>query len=127
VAIGLPLLTSAGFSVSVPFARGTPPWLTHGEASRGRLYVSVPFARGTPPWRCHGQSGRQDVAGFQSPSRGGHLRGWATTRRSRRAQLFQSPSRGGHLRGSGSGKHLEEAFVFQSPSRGGHLRGSSAL
>src|ERR1019366_2085341 len=87
-----------GIHVSVPFTRGTPPW--HGDCGRelernfrfsplhegdtsvalvshrsGRNDVSVPFTRGTPPWRFCGSRERQGPLEFQSPSRGGHLRG----------------------------------------------------
>ena len=85
---------------------------------------------------------------FQSPSRGGHLRGIRRGNHRGGNELFQSPSRGGHLRGFGA-PHLRERLYFgfsplhegdtsvavrgsermpapirfQSPSRGGHLRG----
>ena len=37
---------------------------------------------------------------------------------------FQSPSRGGHLRGDvNHSKAKANRLLFQSPSRGGHLRG----
>ena len=85
--------------VSVPFARGTPPWLStladsawclwfqspsRGGHLRGRrrslapgssVFVSVPFARGTPPWQPFTLYETMLFAEFQSPSRGGHLRG----------------------------------------------------
>ena len=43
-------------------------------------------------------------------------------------EWFQSPSRGGHLRGTppGSARH-PPSTPFQSPSRGGHLRGTKPL
>ena len=62
--------------------------------------------------------------GFQSPSRGGHLRGalkgCATPVCV--AFRFQSPSRGGHLRGACQ-IYTDSQWLkmFQSPSRGGHL------
>jgi len=87
---------------------------------------------------------------FQSPSRGGHLRGPVGRAQNRDRIGFQSPSRGGHLRGfaragrraaalsSFSPLHEGDTSVaefsalcsaaiteFQSPSRGGHLRGSA--
>ena len=87
-------------SVSVPFTRGTPPWryvltllakvdqsfspLHEGDTSVARargewqsrkLRVSVPFTRGTPPWHRPCRSRRSASSLFQSPSRGGHLRG----------------------------------------------------
>ena len=167
--------------VSVPFTRGTPPWLAHaapfarefksfsplheGDTSvarksrdevHGGVRVSVPFTRGTPPWlwiqkKMHTRFQRfsplhegdtsvatleghrlilhlvsfsplhegdtsvamQDVGvesgkvAFQSPSRGGHLRGVAVPAFTVATPLFQSPSRGGHLRG----------VPFRPPSR----------
>ena len=39
---------------------------------------------------------------------------------------FQSPSRGGHLRGNCRRWRRDETGKFQSPSRGGHLRGAEA-
>ena len=99
---GTPRLLEAicGLAVSVPFTRGTPPWLERekrklirqnsfsplheGDTSvagvrPGRTnltpLVSVPFTRGTPPWLVPAGTGIQAASGFQSPSRGGHLRG----------------------------------------------------
>jgi len=63
---------------------------------------------------------------FQSPSRGGHLRGVAPYTTGPLASLFQSPSRGGHLRGGPTTAHHSTMLMFQSPSRGGHLRGHGA-
>ena len=61
---------------------------------------------------------------FQSPSRGGHLRGGRSNARHRRCSSeFQSPSRGGHLRGRLQRRCRTQIVEFQSPSRGGHLRG----
>ena len=64
-------------SVSVPFTRGTPPWRMPLAAARSKFpTVSVPFTRGTPPWLLGAmQAGRAVLQVFQSPSRGGHLRG----------------------------------------------------
>ena len=87
---------------------------------------------------------------FQSPSRGGHLRGFgfgevvmsmitcfsplhegdtsvAWNRRTdpRSPNSFQSPSRGGHLRGPKTAQRQLWGVSFQSPSRGGHLRGAN--
>ena len=63
-------------SVSVPFARGTPPWQWPRRGLRcPTTTVSVPFARGTPPWHRGGVRGAGQGSKFQSPSRGGHLRG----------------------------------------------------
>ena len=64
--------------------------------------VSVPFARGTPPWLHTGHPARIPRQSFQSPSRGGHLRGYAGASPPQLSGIlpFQSPSRGGHLRGS---------------------------
>ena len=77
---------------SVAGPRSTEP---HGE-----LPVSVPFTRGTPPWRASAPQWRPADVRFQSPSRGGHLRGAAWSARAASMFLpFQSPSRGGHLRG----------------------------
>src|ERR1019366_1017130 len=91
---------------------------------------------------------RHYYALFQSPSRGGHLRGGSGAGGGRGGDLFQSPSRGGHLRGGDSTRphgsssgfsplHEGDTSVarglwprvgaelpFQSPSRGGHLRGT---
>ena len=87
-------------NVSVPFTRGTPPWQVVG-GSEHRLFtgfsplhegdtsvaamviggitlaltVSVPFTRGTPPWLEFLASEARVRNVFQSPSRGGHLRG----------------------------------------------------
>src|ERR1019366_5657041 len=93
---------------------------------------------------------RHYYALFQSPSRGGHLRGGSGAGGGRGGDLFQSPSRGGHLRGGDSTRphgsssgfiplHEGDSSValcvgvngpakheFQSPSRGGHLRGLAA-
>ena len=88
-------------------------------------------------------------SGFQSPSRGGHLRGIVKMRAKRGLKsgfsplregdtsvageevteprqffTFQSPSRGGHLRGPQRRKVQMNVNRFQSPSRGGHLRGN---
>ena len=85
---------------------------------------------------------------FQSPSRGGHLRGFPQLACRQVVFEFQSPSRGGHLRGrrlrrrlalllfrfsplhegdtsvaSASSRSHAKNIAFQSPSRGGHLRG----
>src|ERR1035437_1413895 len=115
----------------------------------GVFWVSVPFARGTPPWRARRNAFQPPIDTFQSPSRGGHLRGQGRAHDARyNTPEFQSPSRGGHLRGSFtlfSGGPLRPVsvpfargtppwrsspwlwelwrFAFQSPSRGGHLRG----
>ena len=134
--------------VSVPFARGTPPWHLPALPLVACEGVSVPFARGTPPWRSPLPPSRSAQSQFQSPSRGGHLRGhcsiwWLTFvalcfsplregdtsvayTRIRRTYLdwrFQSPSRGGHLRGLARLSAPLLVNLFQSPSRGGHLRG----
>jgi len=135
--------------VSVPFARGTPPWPHRDRGSVESLIVSVPFARGTPPWHDTFEIVPPNQTGF-SPLREGDT----SVARDRAAvprvdPPFQSPSRGGHLRGAGlagvagwtpeSFSPLREgdtsvarhprgqprpADQFQSPSRGGHLRGS---
>ena len=102
--------------VSVPFTRGTPPWLgarhaheqfqvfqspSRGGHLRGAaggferagsgVHVSVPFTRGTPPWPAErADDGVRDHA-FQSPSRGGHLRGRQRLFQNRRAHLGFSP------------------------------------
>ena len=93
---------------------------------------------------------RPQIQTFQSPSRGGHLRGLAHAAsgaswergfsplhegdtsvavprmiRSARFSRFQSPSRGGHLRGPPTGSVPYHSHLFQSPSRGGHLRGAA--
>ncbi len=88
-------------------------------------------------------------ARFQSPSRGGHLRGTGADLIVQVTKKFQSPSRGGHLRGGTTSSRCRRRFrlvsvpftrgtppwqslpgtridryrQFQSPSRGGHLRG----
>ena len=65
----------------------------------GGQLVSVPFTRGTPPWPEHPAGGGRRSSAFQSPSRGGHLRGNLRIHRRLPGYWFQSPSRGGHLRG----------------------------
>ena len=60
---------------------------------------------------------------FQSPSRGGHLRGYKPGAVEIAFTTFQSPSRGGHLRGVICVTDEVALLPFQSPSRGGHLRG----
>ena len=44
-----------------------------------------------------------------------------------RESMFQSPSRGGHLRGQPAVHVRYPVEMFQSPSRGGHLRGAAAI
>ena len=62
--------------VSVPFTRGTPPWSGRANISScDHSSVSVPFTRGTPPWCQLGPMLPATAFKFQSPSRGGHLRG----------------------------------------------------
>jgi hypothetical protein len=110
--------------------------------------VSVPFARGTPPWR-RAIVVPTDGPQFQSPSRGGHLRGTQLLGNIFRTMQFQSPSRGGHLRGCSPrsrestenrvsvpfatgkppwrhqpGNRFHCGCMFQFPSRGRHLRGN---
>ncbi len=91
-------MEGTNYTVSVPFARGTPPWLRGGELEEFNLFVSVPFARGTPPWPRWAGDATLELM-FQSPSRGGHLRGDADVQLGAGGLQFQSPSRGGHLRG----------------------------
>ena len=121
-----PTWTPAPGKVSVPFARGTPPWARGKGRSANKSLSFSPLREGDTsvgpvPVPRRPLYYRQ----FQSPSRGGHLRGPARRlKRHHRHSEFQSPSRGGHLRGpragKGQGHHREP---FQSPSRGGHLRG----
>jgi len=61
--------------VSVPFTRGTPPWCQRCQQCYSHRGVSVPFTRGTPPWSGDHTVRRAAAQPFQSPSRGGHLRG----------------------------------------------------
>ena len=62
--------------VSVPFTRGTPPWLPMPAFDHlTHITVSVPFTRGTPPWLADAAIANRSRSVFQSPSRGGHLRG----------------------------------------------------
>ena len=85
--------------VSVPFTRGTPPWLCRSSAGVGRLGVSVPFTRGTPPWLRYSSSARPRVPGF-SPLHEGDTSVASEVRGLQWGDIaFQSPSRGGHLRG----------------------------
>ena len=160
------------FFVSVPFTRGTPPW-PHFRVGSAKLFcVSVPFTRGTPPWprplatandtlpsfsplhegdtsvaqRARGVAALLDP--FQSPSRGGHLRGYkfhlpppyicrfSPLHEGDTSVAGPAPSQlpfyprfsplhegdtsvAARLRSS-----LAAAYMFQSPSRGGHLRGT---
>ncbi len=134
--------------VSVPFTRGTPPWLL------GQLPGPRSSARFSPLHEGDTSVAHRDSrllhrrCPFQSPSRGGHLRGLSVTgplaprnygfsplhegdtsvatRRRRygdELSMFQSPSRGGHLRGGRDKSSSRRGTEFQSPSRGGHLRG----
>src|ERR1019366_3048802 len=110
--------------VSVPFTRGTPPWRLRRWWRTRRRPVSVPFTRGTPPWRRFDPSPRVIIR-FQSPSRGGHLRGTGTVAASWSGTSVSVPFTRGtppwhwYLTAAGG-------TMFQSPSRGGHLRGGSA-
>jgi len=145
------------------FTRGTPPWRAL-RRHRSQTGFSPLHEGGHSLLRCFsplhegdtsvaaggGDAGRGDRA-FQSPSRGGHLRGavfdelhrWKTESFSPlhegdtsvaaagggvagRHASFQSPSRGGHLRGLTAAYIDWNASRFQSPSRGGHLRGTGS-
>jgi len=85
--------------------------------------VSVPFARGTPPWPDPQLGGPRESPCF-SPLREGDTSVAITPRASTYTiDVFQSPSRGGHLRGRNGTLYKGMSGMFQSPSRGGHLRG----
>jgi len=58
-----------------------------------------PLHEGDTSVAAHSFSAGVASAGFQSPSRGGHLRGQDGFQIQGRFEWFQSPSRGGHLRG----------------------------
>ena len=111
--------------VSVPFTRGTPPWRLPISSRHGDAHgVSVPFTRGTPPWprlRSYQDAG---LIAFQSPSRGGHLRGihqhGALPDTIQRFSPLHEGDTSVAVRADAAGEGGSE---FQSPSRGGHLRG----
>jgi len=102
VAQGSVLLQAHVLFVSVPFARGTPPWRSGSPKSGCCKMVSVPFARGTPPWHASFaplpcvSSVSVPFARGTPPWHGKKVRDGFTR------YLFQSPSRGGHLRGFGA-------------------------
>src|ERR1019366_6615949 len=111
------------FFVSVPFTRGTPPW-PHFRVGSAKLFcVSVPFTRGTPPWPRPLATANDTLPSF-SPLHEGDT---SVAQRARGVAAllmpFQSPSRGGHLRGGTRSLTATVLSAFQSPSRGGHLRG----
>ena len=72
------LVAGSSIHVSVPFTRGTPPWHVLLASAGPGDSVSVPFTRGTPPWRTSPAHRSERSVAFQSPSRGGHLRGCGT-------------------------------------------------
>ena len=86
-------------AVSVPFTRGTPPWCVWTAMMTRCFNVSVPFTRGTPPW-CALRLAKHMCNTCFSPLHEGDTSVVCTFRSSlRRHSGFQSPSRGGHLRG----------------------------
>src|ERR1039458_9652683 len=110
--------------------------------------VSVPLTRGTPPWPCTVACTKRLLCPFQSPSRGGHLRGPGFQGCARFHGQSFSPLHEGDtsvaverairvvLAVRFSPLHEGDTSVarrfalgyrslprFQSPSRGGHLRG----
>ena len=110
--------------VSVPFTRGTPPWRWGRRISTTGYTVSVPFTRGTPPWLFPDEETARTYLEFQSPSRGGHLRGVRTIGPDPQGAGVSVPfTRGTPPWRNASGEDRAEHLLFQSPSRGGHLRG----
>ena len=64
------------------------------------LDVSVPFTRGTPPWRWRNPARYLGMSGFSPLHEGDTSVAKFTTLWTVRDSTFQSPSRGGHLRGA---------------------------
>ena len=85
--------TGPVITVSVPFTRGTPPWPHRQPVAAASMQVSVPFTRGTPPWRRTIRTRHRF-----SPLHEGDT-SVAASSPAMLADRFQSPSRGGHLRG----------------------------
>ena len=68
-------LTLTTQPVSVPFARGTPPWLGGFLRERGEYNGFSPLREGDTSVATAISPRDEPEHGFQSPSRGGHLRG----------------------------------------------------
>ena len=113
--------------VSVPFTRGTPPWQLPPLTILMPVLCFSPLHEGDTSVADVGAGGQGRDRAFQSPSRGGHLRG--STRRKRESRCLRcfSPLHEGDTSVAGaidSSLQIVMGFAFQSPSRGGHLRGT---
>ena len=149
MAINLAHMAAVMNIVSVPFTRGTPPWPRISANPNVNIFRFSPLHEGDTSVALKFPAFWLAFLKFQSPSRGGHLRGYHALGYSHAANVsfsplhegdtsvavhasdgsnpglkFQSPSRGGHLRGARRAPRPESQLGFQSPSRGGHLRGS---
>ena len=69
--------TTSILGVSVPFARGTPPWPRMQAIKTQRMQRFSPLREGDTSVAGTCVRLRSAVRWFQSPSRGGHLRGVA--------------------------------------------------
>ena len=109
--------------VSVPFARGTPPWRRLGSGSMGRAGFSPLREGDTSVAQANSQSSGADCF---SPLREGDTSVARRRARHTRHDPGFSPLREGDTSVADARRPSRPAFdTFQSPSRGGHLRGVS--
>jgi len=71
--------------------------------------VSVPFSRGTPPWGSTFNGKQTAISGFSPLLEGDTSVGEVALYPGPVAPVFQSPSRGGHLRGQ------QDRMVYSQP------------